>query len=110
MITLTKKENQVNERKVTEVNEKRVILQKNDLAEMLKWMALRINAKNKNNKAFIKQGEVNEIINEIKPLNYAFELKDIDYLVQFAENALPDYNVFYRTIRAIFRRANCIAE
>ncbi len=106
MKNLKEKKEQVN--KVKYAIENGVVFNVKDLKDFVAWMQNKVNAKAGNNK-LILDVQVQTIFDEIKAEKVELERKDVDYLIQYAENAAPDFNVFYRTIKAVFRRANCIA-
>ncbi len=120
MTTITKNQTKTNTLIATEIKEEIVAdansrqevegvkLDKNDIAEMLNWMRTKINAKNgrrQNEYEPVKKELVEGILEKIKPGNYFFRNRDIGYLTQYAENALADNGKFYKTVQAIFRKA-----
>ena len=94
--------------KVCNIIENGVVFNQEDLKDFVAWMQKRVNTKNRNTK-LILDVQVKTILDEIKAEKIEIAQRDIDYLVQYAENAAPDFNIFYKTVRAVFRRANCIA-
>ncbi len=98
---------------VADLNSKKEVegvqMNKNDIEEMLNWMRVKINDKNaKRQKDFepIKIELIKDILDKIKPGKYFFRNEDIGYLTQYAENALANNEKFYKTVQAVFRKAN----